>query len=281
MVGKLKVFFLCLCLANCSYNSFAQTAVPATDSSKPKIIKPPPPLVFQKPIVKKIKPISKEFSGGLRINSDGYSIFFDKGIVEAEDSRRSDMFYDIKLWQFEFSEKKNPQETKSTNTGVDPFSGSGKSTYIFGKVNNFYTLKVGYGIRRMIAGKPDPGCVSIHWTNMFGVGLGMLKPYYLNVSTESDPIKYSDANSSEFLSKTNIVGYAGFSKGLTELKFVPGLHAKTGLHFDFSNSRKTLLAAEIGIDAEIYTQKIQLMALTKATPYFLNIYGSFQFGKRW
>jgi len=236
---------------------------------------------IKKPLVKKIKPITREFSGGVRLGTDGWSIFVDRGSVRSEDTKHSDMFYTVRIWQIELSEKKDPKEYKSTNANLDPYAGVKSTPFIFGKINNFYSLKFGYGNRKMIAGKPDPGTVSIHWLYVGGLALGMLKPYYIKTDNEANPIKYSDSTKDAFLSETNIIGSAGFGQGLSEIKFIPGIHAKTALHFDFAANRKTVLAIETGVSAELYTKSIQLMARRDAVPYFFNFYASFQFGKRW
>jgi hypothetical protein len=70
-------------------------------------------------------------------------------------------------------------------------------------------------------------------------------------------------------------------KGLNEIQFIPGLHAKTALHFDFAASKKTKLAVETGVNAEYYTKNVELMANQKAVPYLVDVYLSFQFGGRW
>jgi hypothetical protein len=251
----------------------AQTVTRSSDStnkSKAQLV--------QKPKVKKPKPISKELSGGFRLNTGGWSIFAERGVVKSEE-KESDLFYNLRYAQIEFSEKKHPKEMRST-------SGNGGSeaprTYIYGKINNFYTFKVGYGNRRMIAGKPDPGTVSIHWIYNGGLSLGMAKPYYLSMGNGKD-IKYSDEDKEDFLAGQNIVGSAGFGKGLNQIKFIPGLQVRTGLHFDFAprERKHTKLALETGMTAELYTKKIELMANQKAVPYFVNLYVSLQFGRRW
>jgi hypothetical protein len=228
---------------------------------------------------KKPKPITRELSFGPRLNSNGWGVFADLGKVLADDDKHRDMFYNIRLFQFEFDEVKNPKEIKSNN--IDQSSGETQKAYIYGKINDFYTLKLGYGFRKMIAGKPDPGTVSLHWVGVGGLSIGILKPYYLDVSTSGEPIKYTDSTKTEFLNQGDIVGSAGFGKGLGEIKVIPGLHAKTGLHLDFSKNRKTVLAAEAGVDGEIYTKAIPIMANQKAVPYFFNVYLAFQFGRRW
>ena len=84
-----------------------------------------------------------------------------------------------------------------------------------------------------------------------------------------------------FLDQNDIAGSAGFSQGLGETKMIIGAHLKTGLHFDFSGNRRTVLGLDVGANFEYYSQPIQIMALQAGTPYFFNLYASIQFGKRW
>ncbi len=235
-----------------------------------------------KPKPKFPKQIRRELSIGLRLNTDGWGVFVDRGAIRGENPKTSDMFYNVKTWQIEFDEKKNAREIKTSTD--DQSSGGGKSNpYIFGKINNFYTFKVGLGGSKLIAGKPDPGTVAIHWVTSGGLSLGLLKPYYIIVDNGGGDktIKYTDETHDNFLNEKNIVGGAGFSQGLSEIKFVPGVHLKTGLHFDFSGNRRTVFGVETGMNFEYYSQEIKLMALQPGVPYFYNLYVSIQFGKRW
>lgn len=256
--------------------SVKRDTVKRTDSLKPAIVQRP----IIRPRVKRPKPISREFSVGAKITSSGWGFYVDRGIVKSSNSKYSDIFYNIKLWQLDFEEIKNPREMKNIVTDQ---SGGKSSSFIYGKVNNFYSLKLGLGTRYMIAGKPDPHTVSIHWMAIGGLSLGLLKPYYINstYSGGSTAIKYTDATHDAFLDPASITGSAGFGKGLSETKVIPGLFVKTALHFDFAASKKTILAVETGIKGEIYSQSVLLMAEQKAVPYFFNIYAGFQFGKRW
>lgn len=248
------------------------------------------PVIKPKPIkIKKPKPISTELSVGGRLNTDGWSLLIDKGWVKTDDAKRSDKFYNTQLTQIEFSEHKHPKELKGTSTQLITNTNDKPKPYIYGKINNFYALKLGYGKRKMIAGKPDPGAISIHWVYLGGLSIGLLKPYYIDAYVPQDnpgtlareSIKYEGDYKDAFLAQQYIVGSSGWVKGIGETKFVPGLHAKTGLHFDFATSPKTKLALEVGLSGELYTQKIEMMANTKAFPYLLNAYIGLQFGKRW
>ena len=236
---------------------------------------------------KKIKPIHSELSAGLRLNTDGWSIFVDKGWVKSDD-RKKDLFYDVKLLQIEFSEKKHPKERKASNDEA-AIASQDASPFIYGKVNNFYSLKLGYGGRKMIAGKLDQGAVSIHAVYVAGLSVGLLKPYYIDAyvmepgSSVFTPkaIKYEDDTKEPFLTKRYIIGSSGFSEGLSELSIKPGVHAKAGFHFDFAVARTSKLAVETGVSIEYYFSKIQLMANQTERSYFGNLYMSFQIGKRW
>jgi hypothetical protein len=272
MNGIIKIISLTL-VCGLPFAASAQSNDATTDSAKNMQA---PPVV--KHHYKRPKPISKEFSFGARLNTDGWGIYAQRGKSKS-DMRESELFYNVRYWEVELDEKKNPKEIKRTSD-LSTFNDTKPRAFIYGKVNNFYTLKLGYGFRRMIAGKPDPGTVSIHWFYSGGLALGMLKPYYIDLYTGSS-IKYTDSTQGEFLNRNDIVGGSGFSKGISEMQFLGGVHAKTGLHFDFAASKKTILAIEFGINAEIYNKAVQIMANQKDVPYFVNIFGSFQFGRRW
>lgn len=243
------------------------------------------------PVMKKRpKPIKHELSGGLRLNSNGWSLFLDRGKVKEPD-RTTDYHYDLLFWQLEFGEKKSPQEIRRSNT-IGTTADAAKP-FIYGKASNFYALKVGYGKRKLIAGKPElnndveRGVISVHWVYLGGVTVGLEKPYYIEAYVnnggiaELKSINYTDTTEVPFLDQQNIVGSSGFGKGLGETKIVPGIHVKTALHFDFATTKKSKMAVETGLNVEAYTRGIQMMATQKAVPVFVNVYASFQIGKRW
>lgn len=239
--------------------------------------------------IKKPKPISREFSLGFRLNSDGWSLYADKGYVRSNEGKLQDQFYNIRLFQLELSEHKDPKETKrSDNDGSIGGNGEKAKAFIYGKVNNFYSAKLGYGFRKLLVGKPEPGTVSIHWLIAGGFSLGMEKPYYLDGYVLQDngttkvpaTFKYSDDTKQSFLTPSLIKGSAGWTKGLGEMQYIPGIQAKTGLHFDFAASRRTVLAIETGISLEYYSRDIVIMADQETHPYLVNLFASFQFGRR-
>jgi len=233
------------------------------------------------PRTKRPAVLTSALSGGFRLNSNGWGLFMDKGFLYGNNdfgSNNRNKFFQARVIELSFSEIKHPKEIKA-NAALPglPFQ---PGAYILGKVNNFYQANLGYGYRRLIAGKPDPGTVSIHWTYLGGFSGGLLKPYYLNIYNLG-AVKYSEDVQQEFLTPGRIMGKAGFSKGLNEIKFVPGIFLKTGLHFDFASQTKGLMALETGAYGSFYFQKVLQMVGQDPKQFFLNFYVSIQFGGKW
>ncbi len=274
MKGYLKTTLILVAGCCMAVHAHAQDSFPVTSDTAGKVKHPLK--VHQAPPGP--KPIKNEVSFGYRLHTIGWSMYVDLGKVKARNVKQSDMFYNINYWQLEFSEKKSPKQEKLTADG----NASGSSgNYIYGKINNFYALKLGYGIRKMLAGKPDPGSVSIHWSNVISGSLGMLKPYYLNVYGDPNAIKYNGSSQSNFLNQRVITGAAGFGQGLSEIKMIPGAHFKSMLHFDFSANKKSVVAVETGVGIDYYSEPIPIMVGQEAKPYFVDLFLAFQFGKRW
>lgn len=274
-----KYYCLSICVLSALLLTTSAYSQTASNDSIPTMVKK-----------KRPKPIKHELSGGIRLHTDGWSLFMDRGRIKTPD-RGTDYNYSLSFWQLEFGEKKHPQEVKRTNT-IGSSTESSKP-FVYGKANNFYALKIGHGMRKLIAGKPElnedvePGHVSVHWVYLGGISIGLEKPYFIDAYVNKngvlvqETINYTDTTREAFLTQQYIVGSSGFGKGIGQTKIVPGIHAKTGLHFDFATTKKSKLAVETGLAFEYYIRAIELMANNTSRPYFVNAYVSFQFGKRW
>ena len=71
-------------------------------------------------------------------------------------------------------------------------------------------------------------------------------------------IKYSPETDSLFKFGF-IIGSGGIGMGWGEMKFKPGVFAKTGLRFDFGRYNEVVSGIEIGVSAEYYTSNIPIM----------------------
>lgn len=216
----------------------------------------------------------KQGAFGFKFNTDGWGSFYEHGKYKTIDKTN--------LWWLEFGERKHSKEEKvPTLTASQGFLII--SSYIYGKQNNFYYLKAGIGQQKLIGGKGNKNGVAVSAIYGGGFSAGLLKPYYIEIqnpsSGQKQEIKYNN-NDSLFLDPTIILGRGSFGKGFNEIKFVPGVHARAALRFDYGRYNEVLSALEVGVNAEYYSQNMPILLLNKENKFFFNAYISLVFGKR-
>ena len=224
---------------------------------------------------------NNQWALGIKLNTDGYGFYYEHGKYKT--IKRTN------LWWFEYSEKKQHNQQKvAPGPIVTNYPGysivSVGSNYVYGKENNFYQLKLGFGRQLLIGGKGTSNGVAVSATYGGGLSFGLVKPYYVQVldslsQTEVSDIKYSD-NPTAFLNPDIIVGSSGFSKGLNNITVVPGLHIRGSLRFDYGRLRQKLSALEVGFNADFYSKKVTIMAQNPNHNLFTNVYIAFVFGSR-
>lgn len=217
----------------------------------------------------------KQSAFSIKLNTDGWGVAYEKGKYKTT-SKTS-------LWWLEFGERKSVKEER-----VPTISASQGfiivSSYIYGKQNNFYYFKAGFGQQKLIGGKGNKNGVAVSAIYGGGISAGLLKPYYLEIQNPTngarESIRYTPANENLFLDPTIILGKSGLGKGFGEIKFVPGAHVRTALRFDYGRYNEVLSAIEIGLNAEFYSQKMPIVLLNKENNFFFNAYAAITFGKR-
>lgn len=237
---------------------------------------------------KTIPPLTQEMSGGFKLHTDGWTLNAQRGFIRSEDPENP---FTPFMW-FEFSEKKHPKEVKQQNNSyliVNPGELRPLS-YKYGKINNFYALKLGYGNQKPLSGKIDKANVQVSWVYAAALSIGFLKPYYLDVLMPEGnvyvrkTVKYSEETKPYFLdlyNKNTIVGGTDFIRGINELKINPGIALRSGFYFDYAPTRKLFSGVELGASAELYMKKAEIMAIAPNRNFFFNLYVDFRFGKRW
>ena len=221
---------------------------------------------------------SRQSAFAFKLNTDGWGAFYEHGKYKT--------IANTSLWWLELGEHKSPKEEKVT-TGQD--IGNGfillGNPYKYGKRNNFYFLKAGAGAQKLIGGKGNKNGVAVSAIYGGGITFGYLKPYYISVKDStgnSVDIKYTDATAVQFLDPdpAKVLGASGFTKGFGEGKFVPGVHARLAMRFDYGRYNEFLSALEVGVNAEYYTKKMPIMANNTERQFFFNGYIAIEFGKR-
>ena len=212
---------------------------------------------------------SKQSVFGVQLRTDGYGAFYELGKMS---TRRKTTLYAIEL-----TEIKDSKEEK-TPSGLFTIS----NPYVFGKINNFYQFKLGFGQQFLLGQKGNKNGVAVTANYHGGLSLGLLRPYYLEIEEGNGTrqIKYSPQDSSKFLDQSIIRGSGGLGKGWGEMKLKPGAYAKGSLRFDWGRYNEMVYGIEIGISIEAYSQKIPILLYAKEKQLFFQGHLALVFGRR-
>jgi len=211
----------------------------------------------------------KSFAFGAKLINDGYGIFFELG--RAHNIERA------LLYQLEITERKSHKEMKFGS--ALPYG----TSFIYGKENFFYPVRLGVQQQILLGNKSNKNGVSV--TGNLGGGLmaGMLRPYYVQVLDGRgglEYVKYQSDDKDKFLNGSILMSGPSFNKGWNELSVVPGVYTKAALRFDYGRFNEIITAIEAGITAEIYSKKIPQMVFSPNKQFFFGAYCSILFGKR-
>lgn len=209
-----------------------------------------------------------------KITTDGYGGFYEKAKFKTGSLAN--------MWWIDIAEHKHPKEERFA-TGDPTFGFIIGNPYVYAKINNFYNFKIGYGQQRLIGGKGNRNGVATTLNYGGGLAIAMMKPYFLDVSdpsnNETKTIRYKN-NEALFLDQNRIIGAAGFMKGLGLINYIPGLHARTALRFDYGRYNEGVSAIEAGINVEYYTKNIEQLATIEGKKLFFTAYVALVFGRR-
>ncbi|MEN8155632.1 MAG: hypothetical protein ABFS10_01660 [Bacteroidota bacterium] len=153
--------------------------------------------------------------------------------------------------------------------------------YVYGKENLFWELKGTMGWQKELYRKYDLNGISVRFFYAGGVSLGFLKPIYyeiLDISngviTNREYVKFET-----HINLDDIGGRGPFFMGFNELGVVPGITAKTGLSFEYSQRDAIIHALEAGVSLTLYPKKIPIMATDDNNFLFFNLIVGYRFGK--
>jgi hypothetical protein len=205
-----------------------------------------------------------------------FSIGIEKGRLRRFDRTN---FYHLSIGQLY-----HPREVRQ---GADPQTRF--RPYVYGKQNHVFVLRGGWGAKRYYSEKARTKGVAMGMSYSFGPTLGLLKPYYLALRfpLPDNPgravtrfEKYSEERADLFLNNSIIVGAAPFSKGLNELRPIPGGNASLALHIDWGAYDERVKALAVGVMVDLFAAPVPMLVGEYNTPVFFNFFVNMQFGKR-
>ncbi|MFC2090245.1 hypothetical protein ACFLT1_05670 [Bacteroidota bacterium] len=181
-----------------------------------------------------------------------------------------------RIYEASFDYVKHPKEYK-TVINTDIYT----RRYVFGKENLFWELRGQIGNQHEIFTKHDYSSISIRMFYAGGASIGFQKPIYYEILTFSSTGTITGREIKKFdpgIHQYNYGGNAGFFKGFNELKVIPGITAKAGVSFEYSEKEPVLHAIEAGIALTVYPRNIQIMATEETQFIFVKMFAGYRFG---
>ncbi len=210
-----------------------------------------------------------ERSFALLLNSDGYGINY-------REAKRIN-YLNKRLLELDLGTLKHPKEYRVSN----PYAQTAGS-FIFGKLNSVLYLRGGIGYQHEIFSKADIGGVAVRYFVAGGPVLSLYKPIFYKVLYLVPNTNYYETRDEKFEETIHtpydIYSRAPFTKGLDEIKALPGLYASGGFNFEYSKQDKIIHAIEIGSQINAFPKKIPIMASPDNKAIYFSLFVSYRLG---
>ncbi len=223
----------------------------------------------------------QEWSLDLRLHENGAAIAYNSGKIKA--------YNKTNYYQVELGFTKDPRE--KTQSRISNIGGSG--TFTFGKINSFFNLRAGVGVKKYLSEKEKRRGVAVGYTYEIGPSIALMKPYYIDVieveiiDNQMRPVlnsvRYDGENDAQFLNVSSISGRSSFLKGFDEMSVRAGLQGKIGAHIAMGAFDKYVKAFETGLMFDVYPSKIPIFIESEAVKnnrLFVRVYFNIQLGSR-
>ncbi len=210
-----------------------------------------------------------ERSFAILLNSDGFGLGY-------REAKRID-YLNKRLLEIDLGTLKHPKEYKVNN----PYNQSA-SSFVFGKLNTVAYIRGGIGHQHEMFKKADLGGVAVRYFYSGGPVISFYKPIYYKVlyilSSSEYEIREEKFEESSIHQILDIYSKAPFTKGLSEIKVLPGLYAKGGFNFEYSKADKIIHAIEIGTQINAFPRKIPIMSSPDNKAVYFSLFVSYRLG---
>lgn len=208
---------------------------------------------------------------GMTLHTRGMGAHFERGAYRGVGK--------VSTWSLELASMKHPKEVRSFN----PVYEQGKS-YVFGKVNAAYMLRLGWGKRTIATPKLRNGAVAIGWKYAFGPNLALTKPVYLEIGYPDIPYSYvlTERYNPEVHGTDDIYGRAGALNGILELTPQPGAFFRVAIDFEYGAQREYLRTASVGVNLDAFFTPVEIMVESTGQNdrLFLTLFVHWSFGRQ-
>lgn len=228
--------------------------------------------------------LRREKSGNVMLHTLGYGGGYRIGYNKT--------YYKNRMIEFDILEMRSPNQVKRYNDNYP-----NPRSYVYGKLNSLFIVRAGIGRQHLINRKPYWGGVEVRGFYYGGVDIGLAKPSYLYIDyyvvvdnqiivssrplERFDPDKHFPDIGSNPTLLSDIYGRGPILSGFNKIKPYPGLYAKGGFNFEFSEQNDRIKSLEIGVVADVFPKPVPIMAFKKPYTLFVTGYLSYHFGKRY
>lgn len=205
---------------------------------------------------------------GFQINTNGWGLGFRYG------DRIN--YFEKRIYEVDLSLLKHEKEIKSSSTYIS------SESFVFGKLNYAFDLRLGYGKQNEIFSKRDPGSVAVRYFYSIGPSVAILKPIYYEILYPVSDSLYGvreEKFNADIHTSGDIKGKASFFEGIDELTLVPGAYFKFGFNFEFSQAETLIHSIEAGIMIQAYLDQLEIMAVEDNQQFYFTLFASYKFGR--
>jgi hypothetical protein len=172
---------------------------------------------------------------------------------------------------FELSNVKHPKEAR-----VVGLSGQ---TYIYGKSNYLYAIRIQYGREKLLYRKDSQQGVQINVGISGGPTWGLHAPYYF-LNQDNEYVKFRPEKDDPRVVLPSAVGPGKLFQGLGQSEGILGAHVKGGILFEFGTYKNNVAGMEVGLMVEAFTKEIVLIPTQDNRSIFPSAYITFYWGRR-
>lgn len=178
------------------------------------------------------------------------------------------------LLDVEFLIVQDPKESKRYAMNDNP------NQYKFGKINNVFFLRCGYGKDIQITDRPYRNAISVHFLYSGGLNLTFLKPYYIEVVYQNGFTNFllSEKFNPEKHNPYNIYGSSSFTEGINEIKTLFGAYGRMGLAMEWGQVDDEYRNLEFGCTFDVIPDGVPILYGQNGNTFFIGGYIGLNWG---
>src|SRR5690606_10433637 len=177
----------------------------------------------------------------------------------------------LETYGLELMNVKHPQERRRPSTTGN--------TFIFGKSNYLYAVRLQYGRDLLLFKKAPQQGVEIKAVFAAGPTIGVVAPYFVEYKLSTDNVTVRGPFTDE-ISFPDISGTGRLFEGIGDSKLTLGGNIKAAMNFELGTIKSQVTGFEAGFLLDAYSKTVEIMSSTKNYSVFPTVYITVFYGSR-